>query len=93
MNLTQSLVQSCLPLNNVTKRLASNTPNLVWIPEQSLQRLAQIPISLHCWQGDDVRGFESPERALSGGLAVTGSYPGRATNADELRRICSVRFR
>jgi len=54
--------------------------------DRALARLAQIPISLHCWQGDDVRGFESPQAALGGGLAATGNYPGRARNADELRR-------
>ena len=54
--------------------------------DQALETLAQIPISLHCWQGDDVRGFESPEAVLGGGLAATGNYPGKARNADELRR-------
>jgi len=54
--------------------------------DKALKTLAQIPISLHCWQGDDVGGFESPEAELGGGLAVTGNYPGKARNADELRR-------
>lgn len=49
-----------------------------------LQRLATVPISLQCWQGDDVGGFES-DRALSGGIMATGNYPGKARNADELR--------
>jgi L-rhamnose isomerase len=53
---------------------------------EALETLAQISISLHCWQGDDVTGFESPGAELGGGLAVTGNYPGRARNADELRR-------
>ncbi|MBN1259315.1 MAG: L-rhamnose isomerase [Anaerolineae bacterium] len=53
--------------------------------EAALARLARIPLSLHCWQGDDVGGFEAPEAALGGGLAVTGNYPGKARNADELR--------
>ena len=53
--------------------------------EQALRRLARIPISLHCWQGDDVQGFESAGGALGGGLAVTGNYPGRARTAAELR--------
>jgi L-rhamnose isomerase len=53
---------------------------------QALNTLAQIPISLHCWQGDDVGGFESPGADLGGGLAATGNYPGKARNADELRR-------
>ena len=42
-------------------------------------------ISLHCWQGDDVGGFEGTGQAIGGGLAVTGNYPGRARTPDELR--------
>jgi L-rhamnose isomerase len=53
--------------------------------EQALETLANIPISLHCWQGDDVGGFESPGGELTGGIAATGNYPGKARNADELR--------
>jgi len=53
--------------------------------EQALQRLAPMSISLHCWQGDDVGGFESEEGLTGGGIQATGSYPGRARNADELR--------
>ena len=51
----------------------------------ALVQLAQVPISLHCWPGDDVAGFENPEGELSGGIAATGNYPGKARNADELR--------
>jgi L-rhamnose isomerase len=55
-------------------------------PEQALQTLAATPISVHCWQGDDVGGFESAQTgAPGGGLAVTGNYPGRARTPDELR--------
>lgn len=53
--------------------------------EGALERLAAISISLHCWQGDDVGGFENTGEALGGGLAVTGTYPGKARTADELR--------
>lgn len=53
--------------------------------EQALAKLATIPISLHCWQGDDVGGFENAGQELGGGLAVTGNYPGKARTADELR--------
>ena len=53
--------------------------------ERALARLDQVAISMHCWQGDDVRGFENPEGPLTGGIATTGDYPGRARNADELR--------
>ena len=45
--------------------------------ETVLQRLAEIPLSLQCWQGDDVIGFENSDEGLGGGLAVTGNYPGR----------------
>jgi L-rhamnose isomerase len=51
----------------------------------ALRRLAAIPLSLHCWQGDDVGGFENAGMELGGGLAVTGNYPGKARTPDELR--------
>lgn len=53
-------------------------------PDRAIQRLASVALSLHCWQGDDVRGFENVQGDM-GGLAVTGAYPGRARTADELR--------
>jgi L-rhamnose isomerase len=53
--------------------------------DRALARLASISVSLHCWQGDDVAGFEGSGEAIGGGLAVTGSYPGRARTPDELR--------
>lgn len=53
--------------------------------DKALETLAQIPISLHCWQGDDVGGFETPGGELGSGMAVTGNYPGKARTADELR--------
>ena len=53
--------------------------------EAASERLARIRISLHCWQGDDVGGFEKIGTELGGGLAVTGNYPGKARTADELR--------
>lgn len=49
-----------------------------------LEKLAQVKISLHCWQGDDVRGFMGKEE-LSGGISVTGNYPGAASTPQELR--------
>jgi L-rhamnose isomerase len=52
---------------------------------RALKILATIPISLHCWQGDDVGGFENPGGALGGGLVATGNYPGKARTPDELR--------
>ncbi len=53
--------------------------------DQALKKLATISISLHCWQGDDVGGFENMGSELGGGLAVTGNYPGKARTPDELR--------
>lgn len=54
--------------------------------DAALARLAEVTISLHCWQGDDVVGFEDPNRQLSGGIMATGNYPGKARTADELRQ-------
>ena len=54
--------------------------------EQSIAAVARLPISMHCWQGDDVGGFENGGvAALGDGLAVTGSFPGKARTAEELR--------
>jgi len=53
--------------------------------DQALAALGQVSLSLHCWQGDDVGGFEYSGSALGGGLAATGNYPGKARTADELR--------
>lgn len=53
--------------------------------EAALSRLRSVAISLHCWQGDDVGGFENLGEALGGGLAVTGNHPGKARTPDELR--------
>lgn len=51
----------------------------------ALRRMSGIALSLHCWQGDDVGGFENAGEELGGGLAVTGNYPGKARSADQLR--------
>lgn len=54
--------------------------------DKALDSLRKISLSLHCWQADDVTGFETlGEGALTGGIQVTGNYPGRARNIDELR--------
>ncbi|QHT62393.1 L-rhamnose isomerase [Paenibacillus lycopersici] len=50
-----------------------------------LEKLAEIKISMHCWQGDDVRGFLNKDQALTGGISVTGNYPGAAGTPAELR--------
>ena len=53
--------------------------------EAALDRLKTIPISMHCWQGDDVVGFEKKSGSSGGGIQATGNYPGRARTPDELR--------
>jgi L-rhamnose isomerase len=53
--------------------------------DRALQTLATLPISLHCWQGDDVGGFENFGGTLGGGLVATGNHPGKARTPDELR--------
>ena len=53
--------------------------------DDALARLKKVAVSMHCWQGDDVGGFESAGEELGAGLAVTGNYPGKARTPDELR--------
>jgi L-rhamnose isomerase len=53
--------------------------------EEALRQLDRLPVSMHCWQGDDVAGFENPAGSLTGGIQATGNYPGKARNASELR--------
>lgn len=53
--------------------------------EEAIKQLDSVPVSMHCWQGDDVRGFENPQGTLTGGIQATGNYPGRARTAEELR--------
>jgi L-rhamnose isomerase len=53
--------------------------------DKVLEIMKQIPVSVHCWQGDDVAGFEKTE-GLSGGLVATGNYPGKATTPEQLRQ-------
>ncbi|MEA4913465.1 MAG: L-rhamnose isomerase, partial [Christensenella sp.] len=52
--------------------------------EAAVARADAIPVSMHCWQGDDVIGFDGSD-SLSGGIQTTGNYPGRARTPDELR--------
>ncbi|HEX8341388.1 MAG TPA: L-rhamnose isomerase [Tepidisphaeraceae bacterium] len=60
--------------------------------DAAIAKLRGVPISLHCWQGDDINGFEAAGDAPGGGLAVTGNYPGRARNGDELRADLDVAY-
>jgi len=53
--------------------------------DKVISKLKEIPISIHCWQGDDVGGFEGTGGALTGGIQATGNYPGKATTIDQLR--------
>lgn len=53
--------------------------------DAAIARLKTVPVSLHCWQGDDVRGFDTdPTKPLTGGIQTTGNYPGRARTPEEL---------
>ncbi len=61
--------------------------------ERALDRLAGIAISLHCWQGDDVAGFERAGTEPGGGLAATGNYPGKARDGAELRADLDAAYR
>ncbi len=53
--------------------------------ERAMELCDSTPISMHCWQGDDVKGFETTAGALTGGIQTTGNYPGRARTPEELR--------
>lgn len=54
--------------------------------DKALEKLDQLSISIHCWQADDVSGFENPDGELSGGIQTTGNYPGKARTIEELRK-------
>jgi len=74
-----------------TYRLAAERYQAIGVDtEAAMARLGAIPVSLHCWQGDDVRGFEQAGGELGGGLAATGNYPGAARTADQLRADAAV---
>ena len=60
--------------------------------EAAMAALATVPISVHCWQGDDVRGFEKKSGLSGGGIQATGNHPGRARNAAELRADLDFAF-
>ncbi|MDG3084857.1 L-rhamnose isomerase [Vibrio hannami] len=58
--------------------------------DEAMKQLNDIPVSMHCWQGDDVSGFENPEGELTGGIQATGNYPGKATTPEQLRADIDV---
>ncbi|MBS4161828.1 L-rhamnose isomerase, partial [Klebsiella pneumoniae] len=60
--------------------------------EEVIKKLADVKISMHCWQGDDVRGFMNQDQELTGGISVTGNYPGAATTPEELRQDLEKAF-
>lgn len=60
--------------------------------DQAITQTLAVPLSLHCWQGDDVVGFEGNDSLSGGGILATGNYPGRARNGDELRQDASFAF-
>lgn len=60
--------------------------------EEVLQKLAEVKISMHCWQGDDVKGFLTPDGELTGGIMATGNYPGTAHTPDQLRQDLEKAF-
>ncbi len=53
--------------------------------DKAIEICDKTPLSIHCWQGDDVSGFENADGELTGGIQATGNYPGKARNAEELR--------
>lgn len=59
--------------------------------EQALEKLSQLPVSIHCWQGDDLTGFEN-RGGTSGGILATGNFPGRASTPEELMQDLDTAF-
>lgn len=60
--------------------------------DEVLEKLKKIKISMHCWQGDDVKGFINKNQGLTGGISVTGNHPGAARNPEELRKDLEKAF-
>ena len=87
MNPTESQIQQAYSLAN--ERYAALGVDTAL----TLAQLSRIAISLHCWQGDDVGGFEAPGRGLSGGIMATGNYPGKARTPAELRADLDQTYR
>ena len=61
--------------------------------DAAFRRVAEIPVSIHCWQGDDVHGFEKDAGGTSGGILSTGNYPGCARTPEELRADLDQAFK
>ena len=60
--------------------------------DKVIKAALDVPISVQCWQGDDVTGFEGASGLSGGGILATGNYPGRARNGDELRADAEFAF-
>jgi L-rhamnose isomerase len=60
--------------------------------DKVIREALEVPVSIHCWQGDDVTGFEGAQGISGGGILATGNYPGRARNGDELRADADFAF-
>lgn len=74
-------------ISNAYRRAKEKYSRLGVDPDAALEHLAAINLSLHCWQGDDVGGFEKPGAAITGGgIQATGNHPGKAKSIDQLRR-------
>ncbi|MFA6853658.1 MAG: L-rhamnose isomerase, partial [Bacteroidales bacterium] len=54
--------------------------------EAAVEKLKNLSISIHCWQADDVIGFENPDGELTGGIQTTGNFPGKARSIEELKK-------
>jgi len=61
--------------------------------DEAIAKCDKTPISLHCWQGDDVAGFDNPDGALTGGIQTTGNYPGKAKTPEQLRADMDFAFK
>ncbi|MBO8130042.1 MAG: L-rhamnose isomerase [Candidatus Marinimicrobia bacterium] len=76
-------------MNNIEKsyELAKEQYSAIGIDaEKAIKTLNEVSISIHCWQADDVTGFEKEHFSSGGGIMATGNYPGKARNIDELRK-------
>lgn len=72
-------------LNTAYQIAKENYASLGVDTEEAIAKLQNVSLSLHCWQADDVTGFENPDSTLSGGIQATGNHPGKAQNIDQLR--------
>lgn len=80
-------------LHNEAYEIAKNAYREIGIDtDKVMEKLRKIPVSVHCWQGDDVKGFENPNGVLTGGIQTTGNYLGKARNVEELTKDIEKAF-